>query len=340
STTPMYRLYFTSYENTPIEYTESVLLEGLAQEGDFAKSQEEQDMRAFYNYLVEQNYGLENIFGFVSSSQNPLALSDYFLKENKVTFQNGKYSIPFELVFSLYEKYTNSLNLYSNPYSKPFNNFTFELKLKDDKNQNISLPTNYSFESKEYNLDAISKKILESMNNKENGDFDFQLDSITNDNSSKNYLINLNVCLGSNTQGTLYTNVEPLEIYVFDFFESKETYNRKILKELSSAITQNPANIEIDVLAENVNKLGEYIENRQFSELFKNVSVFNLNYQIPFPELQPKFELKVNLDYFNSLNKQAIDQIISSKSMEIEIIISIEGAKEFIKVTKNFSDLV
>ena len=202
------------------------------------------------------------------------------------------------------------------------------------------MPTNYSFESKEYNLDAISKKILESMNNKENGDFDFQLDSITNDNSSKNYLINLNVCLGSNTQGTLYTNVEPLEIYVFDFFESKETYNRKILKELSSAITQNPANIEIDVLAENVNKLGEYIENRQFSELFKNVSVFNLNYQIPFPELQPKFELKVNLDYFNSLNKQAIDQIISSKSMEIEIIISIEGAKEFIKVTKNFSDLV
>ncbi|MBR2056018.1 MAG: hypothetical protein IJ970_03140 [Mycoplasmataceae bacterium] len=340
STTPMYRLYFTSYENTPIEYTESVLIEGLAQEGDFAKSQEEQDMRAFYNYLVEQNYGLENIFGFVSSSQNPLALSDYFLKENKVTFQNGKYSIPFELVFSLYEKYTNSLNLYSNPYSKPFDNFNFELKLKDDKNQNISLPTNYSFESKEYNLDAISKKILESMNNKENGDFDFQLDSITNDNSSKNYLINLNVCLGSNTQGTLYTNVEPLEIYVFDFFESKETYNRKILKELSSAITQNPANIEIDVLAENVNKLGEYIENRQFSELFKNVSVFNLNYQIPFPELQPKFELKVNLDYFNSLNKQAIDQIISSKSMEIEIIISIEGAKEFIKVTKNFSDLV
>ncbi|MBR4025688.1 MAG: hypothetical protein IKJ03_01910, partial [Mycoplasmataceae bacterium] len=341
STTPMYRLYFTSYENTPIEYTESVLIEGLAQEGDFAKSQEEQDMRAFYNYLVEQNYGLENIFGFVSSSQNPLALSDYFLKENKVTFQNGKYSIPFELVFSLYEKYTNSLNLYSNPpYSKPFNNFTFELKLKDDKNQNISLPTNYFFESKEYNLDAISKKILESMNNKENGDFDFQLDSITNDNSSKNYLINLNVCLGSNTQGTLYTNVEPLEIYVFDFFESKETYNRKILKELSSAITQNPANIEIDVLAKNVNKLGEYIENRQFSELFKNVSVFNLNYQIPFPELQPKFELKVNLDYFNSLNKQAIDQIISSKSMEIEIIISIEGAKEFIKVTKNFSDLV
>ena len=202
------------------------------------------------------------------------------------------------------------------------------------------MPTNYSFESKEYNLDAISKKILESMNNKENGDFDFQLDSITNDNSSKNYLISLNVCLGSNKQGTLYTNVEPLEIYVFDFFESKETYNRKILKELSSAITQNPANIEIDVLAENVNKLGEYIENRQFSELFKNVSVFNLNYQIPFPELQPKFELKVNLDYFNSLNKQAIDQIISSKSMEIEIIISIEGAKEFIKVTKNFSDLV
>ena len=340
STTPMYRLYFTSYENTPIEYTESVLIEGLAQEGDFAKSQEEQDMRAFYNYLVEQNYGLENIFGFVSSSQNPLALSDYFLKENKVTFQNGKYSIPFELVFSLYEKYTNSLNLYSNPYSKPFDNFSFELKLKDDKNQSITLPKNYSFEGKQYDLDSISREILEAMNNKKNGDFDFQLDSITNNNSSKNYLISLNVCLGSNQQGTLYTNVEPLEIYVSNFFESKENYNAKILDTLSSSIIQNPTNIQIDVLAKNEVVLKQYIENRKFSELFTNVSVFNLTETIPFPELQSKFELKVNFDYFYSLDKQAIDKIISSNSMDIEIIISIEGVEKFIKVTKNFSDLV
>lgn len=341
STTPMYRLYFTSYENTPIEYTESVLIEGLAQEGDFAKSQEEQKMTAFYNYLVEQNYGLENIFDFASSNtQNPLALSDYFMKDNKVTFSNGKYSIPFELVFSLYEKYTNSLNLYSNPYSKPFDNFSFELKLKDDKNQSITLPKNYSFEGKQYDLDSISKEILEAMNNKKNGDFDFQLDSITNNNSSKNYLISLNVCLGSNQQGTLYTNVEPLEIYVSNFFESKENYNAKILDTLSSSIIQNPTNIQIDVLAKNEVVLKQYIENRKFSELFTNVSVFNLTETIPFPELQSKFELKVNFDYFYSLDKQAIDKIISSNSMDIEIIISIEGVEKFIKVTKNFSDLV
>ena len=116
SSTPMYRIYLTSYANTPMAYTESILIEGLSQEGEFKVSEQEIKMDVLNEYLIQEGKGFEDILKL--DTTNPIPLNRQYFKH--LSIQNGVYSIPFELVNTLYTKYIEEENTISQKYDAPF----------------------------------------------------------------------------------------------------------------------------------------------------------------------------------------------------------------------------
>lgn len=324
STTPTYRIYFTSYPDTPLAFTKSVLIEGLAQENDFIKSIEEKEMNAFVNYLYENNLGLEDIFDLDASSNNPLSLSDYFMKNN-VYFTNNKYSIPFEFVYKLYEKY--NAQLIKNSHDQPFTNFKFILKKND-------LPTTeYTYENEKFNINQIANKILSSINNQSNGGVEVQLDSLSNTSQLKS--LKLNIFLGDAIQGTIYTNIEPLEIYVAKYFESEENYYQNILN--SMTITKDNVLIKSKII--NKNLLKQKIRERSWTEIFEKVNLYNVTTNMLFSELMPELKININMAYFETYDLTKIENTIQQESFDIEISIALGNIIINKLVTKSFKDL-
>ncbi|MBD5422939.1 MAG: hypothetical protein HDR43_00325 [Mycoplasma sp.] len=335
STTPIYRLFFTSYANTPLATTESVLIEGIAQENDFAQSQEEKKMSAFSEYLSSENLGFEDIFGFDMTENNPLSLSDYFMSNNgnnNVTFANGKYSIPFNLVFSLYEKYSSSENKISKQYPSPFKDFKFAL-INNSGTSKIELPSDYVYENESYDISKIANEILTAINDTNNGGYSKQLDSLSN--SFQETIIKFNIFLGSSKDGTIYTNVAPLEINVVEYFESQDTY----IKNLLNTITIEDKNVLIDVSVTNKYLFEQYIRERNWSSIFSSASIYNIQQTIPFPELLPQLSVNINMDYFDTFDGAKIEEIITKNSISIEISISIGTTSVQKVINKSFDDL-
>ena len=325
STTPTYRIYFTSYPDTPLAFTKSVLIEGLAQENDFIKSTEEKQMNAFVNYLYENNLGLEDIFDLDTSGNNPLSLSDYFMKNNGVSFSNNKYSIPFEFVYSLYEKY--KAQLIKNPNDQPFTNFKYVLKKTD-------LPTtNYTYEGETFNINEIANNILNCINNTANGGVEVQLDSLSNTFQSKS--LKLNIFLGDAAQGTIYTNIEPLEIYIANYFENEEIYYQKILD--SMTITKDNVLIKSKIV--NKELLKQKIRERNWSEIFESANLYNVTTNMPFSELMPELKVGINMAYFETYDSTKIEQTIQQESFDIQISITLGNVTVNKLITKSFQDL-
>ncbi len=327
STTPAYRIYFTSYPNTPLAFTKSVVIEGLAQENDFAISTEEKQMNAFTNYLYDNNLGLEDVFDLDNTANNnPLFLSDYFMK-NGATYNNGKYSIPFELVYSLYEKY-NGL-VVKDPTLNPFTTFKFIVKKND-------LPTSYQYEGIGYNINEIANSILTTINGANNSIsnlIEMQFDSLSNTSEIKS--IKLNIFLGSVTDGTIYTNVEPLEIYVNDYFESEDVYYHNIL----NSLTVNSNNVLIKSKIINKDLLEQKIRERKWSEIFETVNLYNVTTNIPFPDLVSELQVSINMSYFETYDLNKIEETIKNQSFDIQISITLGNVTIDKLITKQFIDL-
>ena len=331
STTPVYRLYFTSYPNTPLAYTEYVDIVGVSQEGDFAKSDEQLKMEAIYNYLQENNMGFENVFDFDQNSSNPLSLSNYFLSNN-ITYQNGKYNLPFQLVSKLYSLYNENKNNVENQYEKPFDNFVFIEK-------NVSLPTSWSYEGQTFNLSQIVQEILSTINDKSNGDFEFQLDSISEGSTVAKSSMDLNICLGSTQKGTLFTNVEPLRIYIDNYFKTEQEYEANILKNIAAQINSN--NVIIQMTTTNEAYFRENFEQRNFDKLFSSANVYNIpENTIPFPDLQSQLKIEINMNYFNSLTKAEIQQCLDTTTINIQIKISFDNSSNLVNITKTINELL
>ena len=81
------------------------------------------------------------------------------------------------------------------------------------------------------NINQIANNILNCINNTSNGGVEVQLDSLSNTSQSKS--LKLNIFLGDATKGTIYTNIEPLEIYIANYFENEEIYYQKILDSMT-----------------------------------------------------------------------------------------------------------
>ena len=282
-------------------------------------------MTAFVNYLYENNLGLEDIFDLDTSGNNPLSLSNYFMKNNGVSFSNNKYSIPFEFVYSLYEKY--NAQLIKNPNDQPFTNFKYVLKKND-------LPTtNYTYEGETFNINQIANNILNCINNTSNGGVEVQLDSLSNTSQSKS--LKLNIFLGDATQGTIYTNIEPLEIYIANYFENEEIYYQKILDSMN--VTKDNVLIKSKIV--NKELLKQKIRERNWSEIFESANLYNVTTKMPFSELMPELKVGINMAYFETYDSTKIEQTIQQESFDIQISITLGNVTVNKLITKSFQDL-
>lgn len=323
STTPMYRIYLTSYANTPLAYTESVLVEGISQEGEFKMSQEEKDMKTFNNYLEENNLFLDEIFDINWTNADPLSLlsnNGYFKNKGVVYDVNSKkYNIPFNLVNKLYEKYNKDQSMVKAPFSV----FQFSL-IKNN------LPPN---------IQKIATEILNTINNQK--DFELQLDSI----NSKELFMNFNVSLAGKDNASLYTNIDFLEISISNHFETQDKYNDSILDQVVNWANGNPNNIEI-LLNEskgilNKEKINELILNRNFSDIFSTANIYNIpSDKLKFPELQSELKVEIDLNYFLTLNHRDLETIVNSGSISVQILISLDDSQRSFIISTTIDKLL
>lgn len=321
SSTPMYRIYFSSYSGTPLEYTESVLIEGIAQEGEFQISQQENKMNAFEQYLLENNQGFEDIFDFeINNNNNPLSLSNFFTDKN-ITYTNNKYNLSFEIVFNQWTKFLENPEIYSNPFNK------FKITIKN----NVNLEQNYSYENSTYNLNEIANEIKNNFNNSTN--IDEQLISINQENRTFNF----NLWIGNDNEGNKFLSIYELSLNINEYFQTNSEYVLSILNNLN--ITNE--NVKFTINVKNKESIKEYIEQRKIFEIFDSVNITNIdNFKdvVTFPELiEPlTFEIENNFNY----NKEEIDNIINSESLEITLKISIGDFFINKQITKTFDQLL
>ena len=247
------------------------------------------------------------------------------MKNNGVSFSNNKYSIPFEFVYSLYEKY--NAQLIKNPNDQPFTNFKYVLKKND-------LPTtNYTYEGETFNINQIANNILSCINNTANGGVEVQLDSLSNTSQSKS--LKLNIFLGDATKGTIYTNIEPLEIYIANYFENEEIYYQKILDSMN--VAQNNVLIKSKIV--NKELLKQKIRERNWSEIFESANLYNVTTNMPFSELMPELKVGINMAYFETYDSAKIEKTIQQESFDIEISITLGNVTVNKLITKSFQDL-
>lgn len=336
STTPVYRVFFSSYSNTPMEYTESVIIDGIAQEGEFAISQEEKKIIALNHYLDENNQGFEDVFDLDATNNNPLALSDYFMKDNNISFTNNKYSLSFNLVYDLYQKYSSNENKVTKKYPAPFTTFKYVLKT------GISLPSDYQYENETYNLTAIVNEIITTVNDSKNGSFETQFDSISTSSTSTQDSIKLNIFLGSKETGNIYTSVIPWEIYVSSYFETKAKYIEDVLKKIQISKDNVIINLNLSNGPLNEVLLGKLIEERQWTKIFTGNAVpYNIAANtLPFPDLLPPLKVSVDINYFDTFDGAKIKNIVSTKTIDIAIKISIDTIETQTIIKKTFTELI
>lgn len=323
STTPMYRVYLTSYADTPLAYTESVLVEGTSQEGEFKMSQEEKDMNTFNDYLEENNLFLDEIFNINWTNLDPLSLlsNDGYFKDKGVIYDvnSKKYNIPFNIVNKLYEKYNEDQSIVKTPFSV----FEFSL-IKGD------LPSN---------IQEIANQILKTINNQKK--FELQLDSI----NSKELFMNFNVSLASKDNTSLYTNIDFLEISVSNHFVTQDEYNDSILDQVVDWTKGNLKNIEI-LLNEskgilNKEKINELILNRNFGDIFSTANIYNIpSDKLKFPELQSELKVEIDLNYFLTLSHGDLETIVNSGNISIQILISLDDSQRSFIISTTIDKLL
>lgn len=319
STTPKYRIYFSSYKQTPLQYTKYVDIIGLNQQGDFKKSQQEEDMDKFNDFLRENSLNPEDVFQ-LDNQANPLGISDFFMNNN-VSFDGTKYSIPFFVFNNQYKKYIESNKDETlNPLTQ------FKFKVNVDKINNAS--------SNDGILN-IANQIVDCINNLSLEDQLIEIKEFSDVNQGN---INLNVSIGSRTDGTLFTSWYDMLIDVSKYFESSETYISKLLDN----VVANNKKIDIKTQCNNENYLVDCLRNRKWEDIFTNdIYIYDLNNDtFEFPDLQFELKTEINYDLFKSWNKQTIEDAITNKTLKIEIIISMNNIKKIISVNKTFDELI
>ncbi len=332
STTPAYRIYITSYYGTPLEQTKSIIIEGLAQENDFKISQEELDMNAMNEYLLQNDLSLYDIFDFDWSSSNPLSLSDYFMN-NGATYQDGKYSISFDLVNSLYEKYTAPNSTYDSPFK---DKFIFVL-IKQD------LPTSFSYDGKTYNINEIANKVLSTINDASS--FEDQIDSISTSNQESIISINASLVNDRSQSYSKFTNIDPIEISVIKHFESSDSYNYTLVNNVVQWINNNPQDIFVVLNTENgklnIPKIKELLVKRDYKSIFSSANVYNIPDDVfIFSQLQSEIKIDLDFTYFDTFTMTE-NEIYNSDNIKVKLKVTINNTTITTNpITKTYQELV
>ena len=343
STTPMYRLYLTSYKGTPREYTESFVIEGTKQEGKFQVSEVEKEMEKLDNLLDELNLDVDNFLKIKSVTlEGPL---DQEKPTNPVPFANFTSSdIPFVILKNAYEKYKEDDFKYDIP-------FDFELELEQTQLDTIT------DQSKKNELKTLLDKVVEQINKLTIKD---KLEGIVVNENQNFYQFKVNVVMGEKDQDLFistqnYGLVKVNETQFKDENQYFKTQVDEVAKFLNGGsaptTTPNTSNSNKQYIKINIakNDDGEQIsqanavelmKQAQWNKIFASVSVYNIpDNIIDFPDFDEFVKIDIDFDDLAKKDWKEIDEIIKDKKLIINLIVWKHGQSKKVPIEFNFSDL-
>ena len=305
STTPMYRLYISSYSGTPLKYTESIVIEGTEQSNDFKISQQELDMQKVLNYLDEQNTNFEN---FIEIDWSQITF------ENDLQIVKAVNEIPFSIFYNAFTKYIEDPKVNKPP---------FTLKVKR---------TNALISNNE--IDTIMNSIVDSMNS-------LAINELIENQQNQIYL---NVTIGE-FENNLYMDASTLLLMNFEnVFASEETYSNNELNSLKTYIESKPNEVIVNLNEDNgplsTNIIIENMRNYAWDKIFKSITLANSPSVIKFPEYESTITIAINYQQLNSLSKTEIETIIQNQAIDVPIILIKDKYQVGVTIHKTFDELL
>ena len=356
STTPMYRLYLTSYRGTPKEYTESFVIEGTKQEGKFKVSEKQKEMEKLDALLDELNL---NVDDFIKLKQvdlkGPLQKGTTKNKAQQTTTQSTE--IPFVILKNAYDKYKEDNVKYEIPFD-----FTLELN-QSALNQ---------VKDKKEELKKQLEKVIEQLNKLTIED---KLEGIEiNQGQQDFYQFKVNIVLGEKNKDLFIStqNYALVQVDQSKFKKEEEYYKDQVDKVVAflngtSGGGSNPSpfappapsappatgtnspnkdsikiNIVTDDSGQKITEANavEFMKQAQWDKIFSSVTILNLpDGIIEYPDFDTP--VKVDIDFSDLARKdyQAIEQIIKDKKITIKLLVSKNSQPQSISVEFTFDEL-
>ena len=358
STTPMYRLYLTSYRGTPKEYTESFVIEGTKQEGKFKVSEKQKEMEKLDALLDELNL---NVDDFIKLKQvdlkGPLQKGTTKNKAQQTTTQSNE--IPFVILKNAYDKYKEDNVKYEIP-------FDFTLELNQSKLSEIQS------KDKQDELKTELQKVIDQLNKLTIED---KLEGIEiNQGQQDFYQFKVNIVLGEKNKDLFIStqNYALVQVDQSKFKKEEEYYKDQVdkvvafLNGTSSGGGSNPSpfapapsappatgtnspnkdsikiNIVTDDSGQKITEANavEFMKQAQWDKIFSSVTILNLpDGIIEYPDFDTP--VKVDIDFSDLARKdyQAIEQIIKDKKITIKLLVSKNSQPQSISVEFTFDEL-
>ena len=358
STTPMYRLYLTSYRGTPKEYTESFVIEGTKQEGKFKVSEKQKEMEKLDALLDELNL---NVDDFIKLKQvdlkGPLQKGTTKNKAQQTTTQSTE--IPFVILKNAYDKYKEDNVKYEIP-------FDFTLELNQSKLSEIQS------KDKQDELKTELQKVIDQLNKLTIED---KLEGIEiNQGQQDFYQFKVNIVLGEKNKDLFIStqNYALVQVDQSKFKKEEEYYKDQVDKVVAflngtSGGGSNPSpfappapsvppatgtnspnkdsikiNIVTDDSGQKITEANavEFMKQAQWDKIFSSVTILNLpDGIIEYPDFDTP--VKVDIDFSDLARKdyQEIEQIIKAKKITIKLLVSKNSQPQSISVEFTFEEL-
>lgn len=308
SNTPMYRLYISSYKDTPLEYSEDVVIEGVGQSDDFKTSQNEIDM----NKLID----------FFDNSTDKY-IDDYFLID-QIDLQNGPFNgkqiadIPFSIFKTAYDKFKEN----SIKYKAPFN---FTIKLNDQKVNEIQ----------DQEIKTLLEKVKTSVNKL---DLETKFIKFENDRN----IFSINIGLGEK-ENDLFIGLNSISLNVEGFKEENEYYTNQVDTVLNFIQTgTNSKKLWIKYKSDEgkifENQAIEYIKHAQWDKIFDSISLLEIP-AIEFPDYDEQVKIHISFNELKKYDSSEINKIINDRKLKLPISIQKKGIEKIYLLEKSFDDL-
>ena len=325
STTPMYRLFLTSYKDTPLEYTESFIVEGIKQEGAFASSSIQTDVEKLDAMLDQLNANVEDFLTLKTITLENDLESGNADPVNPFADATKPLKIPFKILQTAFSKYKED----SIKFKIPFN-FTIEM------NQTAigGITQSPNFDKTEFQ--QLLNKAVESINKLTIED---KLEAIetnevpgTNGTAAKTAnQFKVNVSLGDKEKDLFIStaNYALIEIPA-TFFTADEDYYKAQVDEVATHIknTSNVNDIRVQLVQENNENISkaqaiDLMRKAQWTKVFSGISVLNLpTTKIMFSDYDEAVSITINFNALGAWDSIKIEDAIKKEKIMLPILVS------------------
>ena len=321
SSTPMYRLYLTSYKDTPLQYTQPVVIEGTKQEGAFQASNVQNEMEALDALLDELNVNVDDFLQLESITlEGPLANAEP--PKPPVPFGSSATAktIPFDILKTAYDKYKED----GDKYSQPFN---FKIKLDESK------LTEIKDEAKKDKLKTTLKKVVEATNKLTIAD---KLEAIENNDQDNFQQFKVNIALGTK-ESDLFISTDNYALIRVDeqlFTGADQYYGTQVKKVVDFIKDQkNKQFIKINLVSDDDQILSQanavaLMRQGQWKKVFSSVTLLNLKDVITYPDFDTPVKVAINFDKLGVLTDEQIAQIIEKQQIAFAFLVSKNGQEQ------------